>query len=165
MRINNVIILTIIAGTVLGCVGTSGENKMPVSNQNNLPIIKADDEHMQVQRNDNVSPPAYEISSGDGFVLDTTGYKIQIPTGLHVDQPNMIQVVLDKQTYYVSWDPGITSYTLSSQTLKPLQGAGPFSGFKSGIAVILAIGYLDSNGQTTGRVAFYPLWDAIVNVR
>lgn len=138
---------------------------MPESTLNDLPVIKADDEHLQVERTDGATPPAYEIPAGDGLVLDVTDYTIPIPPELRITQPNMIQVVFDRQVYYVIWEAGKTSYPLTAQTLQPLQGLKFFSGFKSGQTVILAIGYWDKDRQTTGQVVFYPLWYAIVNVR
>jgi hypothetical protein len=160
------LILMAIAITISGCKNSNGEKTIPEGPENSLPVIKADNEHLQAEQNDGTVPPAYEIPARNGFILDTTGYEIQIPSGLSITHPNMIQIVLDKdQMYYVKWETGKTSYTITSQTLSPLQNSKPFSSLKSGQAVVVAIGFLDDNGQATGQVAFYPLWYAIVNVR
>ncbi len=139
---------------------------MPSTSKNNLPVIKADNEHLQVERSDGTVSPEYEINAGNGFVLDTSGYEIQIPPNLNITQPNMIQIVFDKNNmYYVDWEVGKTSYTFTANTLKPLQRSKPFNGLHSGQKVIIAIGFMDDKGQTTGQVAFYPLWYAITNIK
>ncbi len=139
---------------------------MPNTSQNNLPVIKTDDEHLQIERSDGTVAPAYEIVAGNGFVLDTSGYEIQIPSNLNISQPNMIQVVLDNdKMYYVNWEVGKTSYTITSDTLRPLQNSKPFGVLQSGQTIVVAVGFLDNNGQTTGQVAFYPLWYAMIDVQ
>jgi len=138
---------------------------MPNTSENSLPVIKADNEHLQVERSDGTVAPEYEIIAGNGFVLDTSGYEIQIPPNLNITQPNMIQIVLDKNSYYVDWEVGKTSYTFTVETLKPLQSSKSFSRLNSGQKVIIAIGFMDDKGQATGQVAFYPFWYAIINVK
>lgn len=138
---------------------------MPSTSVYNLPVIKADNEHLQIERSDGTVPPEYEISAGNGFVLDATDYEIQIPPNLNIAQPNMIQIVLDKNSYFVNWENGKTSYTFTTDTLKPLQNSKPFDRLHSGQKVIIAIGFMDEKGQATGDVAFYPLWYGIANVR
>ncbi len=151
---------------VLGCQKSVGANTTQSGSESNLPVIKADNEHLQVNRNDGTTPLEYEISAGIGFVLDTSGYKIEIPPGLSITSPNRIQIIIDNDhKYFVGWEVGKTSYAFTAETLKPLQGSKPFSSFSSGQKVIIAIGYVDDNAQITGQVAFYPLWYAITNIK
>lgn len=160
------LIVVIAAVIVSSCQSPSGVSTMPSTSENNLPVINADNEHLQIERSDGTEPPEYEISAGNGFVLDTSGYEIQIPHNLNITQPNMIQIVLDNEKmYFVNWEIGKTSYTFTAETLMPIQNSKPFGGLQSGQKVIIAIGFMDEQGKFTGQIAFYPLWYAIVNIK
>ncbi len=138
---------------------------MPISNRGDLPVVKADIEHLQAERSDGSVPPFYDIPAGDGFVLDTSTLQLQIPPSLNISGPNSIQVVVDRQMYYgATWGSSQSSYILNAETLKPLQGSKPFDGLKANQAVIIAIGYLDETGHSTGQAGFYPLWYAMAKV-
>ena len=165
MRKYILLIFVIVAIAVSSCQSPSGVNIMPSTSENDLPVIKADNEHLQVERSDGTVPPEYEIKAGNGFVLDISGYEIQIPPNLNITQPNMIQIVLDRNSYYVDWEGGKMLYTFAADTLTPLQNSKPFGGLRSGQKAIIAIGFMDEKGQVTGQVAFYPLWYAIVSIK
>lgn len=155
------LIVAIITLATISCQGAGETNTLPNVLENNLPIIEADDEHWQVERNDGAMPMEYEIHAGNGFVLDLSDYEIQIPSSLNITQPNMIQIILDQDIYYVDWVAEQTSYMFTADTLKPLQTSKPFSELTSGQKAIVAVGFVDNDGQG----AFYPLWYAIATVK
>ncbi len=166
-KLVSVVLFVAVASVGLwGCGATAkGEAPVAISNQGNLPVVKADIEHLQAERSDGSVPPFYDIPAGDGFVLDTGTLHLQIPPSLKISAPNSIQIVVDRQmSYGATWSASQSSYVLTAKTLKPLQGSKPFDGLKANQAVIIAIGYLDETGQTTGQAGFYPLWYAIAKV-
>ncbi len=161
--------LLVLAGIsiMLGSCGlyTNAEATVPTSPPSHLPVIKADMEHLQVEKGDGSVPPFYDVPAGDGFVLDTSELKLVMPPSLKIDAPNMIQIVIDKRYYGAAWETSRSSYVLTAETLTPMQGSRPFDGLKRNEKVVIAIGYMDEKGQTTGQVAFYPMWYAIADVR
>jgi len=169
---------------------TDEKSRFLVSSESNLPTIRVDDNHDFV--GDHVeNPPVflqYEITEGDGFILDVANYDIQIPKRsarfnithpnyIDITHPNYIEVDIRKYDhtgiakYYVDWKSDETSYIFSPQALSTLDReksmpgylrrfTGPqFTGIQSGQEVVVAIVFIDGNG------AIYPLWGALINVK
>ncbi len=121
-----------------------------------LATIHVDDEHRQFEGGSNAT---YEIPSGIGLILDASGYEFKIPPGAKYKGPNMIQVMLDQNSFYgLPWKEGVTQYTLSLQTLNPMGNSAPLTGFYPGEDVVVAIGY-QSDPEN-----FYVLWAGILNI-
>jgi hypothetical protein len=119
-------------------------------------VIVVDDEHRQFEGGGEVE---YDIPPGIGLVLDATGYEFQIPPEGDFQKPNMIQVMVDKDSYYgLPWQPGVTRYTLTTETLNPLGESEPFQGLPPFSQVVVAIGYQRDEDN------FFVLWASLVNV-
>jgi hypothetical protein len=112
-----------------------------------LPVLVVDEQHMTTVN------LAYEISAGDGFVLDASNYEFS-PAG----EPSLVQVVVSGRVFQGNWTSGATSQAVRAATLKPLAGSSQLAGFSAGQQLIISIGYQKTNGR------FSPLWVAVVNI-
>ena len=130
-----------------------------------VPTIRVDNEHWQTERSDGSQPLRYYVPAADRIILDATGYQFSIPASLGVGSPAMIMVSTGEgQQYGITWRPGTTKYTLSSQTLHPLKGSHSFPGFRAGQEIIIMIGHVDMSANATSGSTFFPFWFALVDV-
>jgi hypothetical protein len=118
----------------------------------------------------------YKVVAGSGFVLDMSNFGFQVPPDLvayKVTRPNSVRVYIrpghyanDLIDYYAVWNSGGSTFTLTRQTLIPVDGAArPFSGFESGQEVTVFIGFYDQEGKITQSPLFYPFWGAQVSIQ
>jgi hypothetical protein len=129
---------------------------MATSIKDNFPSILVDDDHLQIQ---GYPQKFYDISSGSGLIVDTTGYLFRIPDILKVDQPNMIQLIAgNSQLYSYKVQAKANKYLLSGDTLTPSGNAKPFDKFIAGQQIAIAIGYQDEKSQ------FFVIWVGMVNI-
>ncbi len=68
------------------------------------------------------------------------------------------------QQYGIAWEPGVTHYTLSAQTLHPLKGSQSFLGFRAGQEIVIMIGHVVLPANTASGSTFYPFWFALVDI-
>jgi hypothetical protein len=111
-----------------------------------LPVLQVDAQHM-------LTPDlAYNISAGEGFVLDASNYDFGTASG-----PTVVQVVMGGRVYQTNWVSGATSQAIRAVELEPAPGLARLSVFSAGQQLIVAIGSLDAHGQ------FSPMWVGVVN--
>lgn len=115
-----------------------------------LPILYVDEAHLQFSGS---AGKMYAIPAGKGFALDLSNYTFEIPAGLGFDQVNMIRISLGPgEEYAADVRRTVTRYSLTADTLTPVEGSPPFTGLESGDLVSIGIGYWD---DVRG---FYVLW-------
>jgi hypothetical protein len=137
--------------------GDQGEVRLPPTAHLELPTILVDEDHRQFEGGGNLP---YEVKPAIGLILDASGYVFVIPSDGEFQAPNMIQLMVDSQSFYgLPWKDGVTRYRLTVETLNPLGDAKPFAGLISGDQVAVAIGYQRDADN------FFVLWAGIVNVR
>lgn len=123
------------------------------------PVIKLDDAHKMMNQAKDAKPNSYAIPASNGFILDAEGYKFDIPVELKETPLNSIQLIQSKtEQYELAWNPGTTRYHLDQTTLKPHPGSLPFTGFKKGDHLVIAVGAIFSAGQ------FGPVWVSMITV-
>jgi hypothetical protein len=136
----------------------------PTTSRNSqLPTIKVDDDHSQIQRDQSPAGPQleYTIPAGPGFLLDTADFSFDVPAGLGFDQPNTVQIIRSKSQYYsLDWQPNKTLQPVTPQTLKPLGDSKPFTELKNGQRIVVGIG-----NQSSKEGKFYVMWAGIATVR
>jgi hypothetical protein len=178
-RIFFLILLSVV--TLLpSCQHSIGEgNTLPVLSENNLPIVHIDYDHDWINEhvNKDIPIPEYQITAGNGFVLNASNCKIIIPSHLtvfNVTRPNRVYVYIryggydyDYDVYYLDWVNNSSELVVTSQDLILLDHTAEKSNveFISGQNMNVLIGYFDKNGKTTGHEIFYPLWGATVYVQ
>lgn len=130
-----------------------------------LPVIRVDDNHFQVEREDGSQPEIYILPAGPGFLLDTSDYTFHIPPGLTNKPPNLIQLVRGGgHTYEHPWQQGKDVYVITGDTLQPQHGALPFRMFVSGEMLTLAIGRYVSAEESSIFVDFHTYWVGLITV-
>ncbi len=148
-------------------------SELPTQSEGGLPIIKVDRQHDFVftENHAGENPPIvlrYEITAGDGFVLDVSGYDFtKAPSryrAFRITRPNSISVgirfydgMYKTNYYYVDWVDNQILFPLTTKTLLPEEGAKPFTGFKSGQSIIIAVGHFDRT--------FYPFWGSGADIK
>ncbi len=129
-----------------------------------LPLIQADSAHHDLGRASH--PQVYEIPAGDGFVLDTRGLPLLVPSGMNLPGPNRVFLTVRGIAYQLEWDAARAVYVLSGDTLQPwMQNDPPFTGLKADQTVTIAVGYWDEGGAATGQEQFIAMWTASGLVR
>lgn len=130
-----------------------------------LPVIRVDDAHHQVERAEGNEPEIYKLPAGPGFILDATGYNFRIPPGLGHEPPNLIQLVRGAGNMYAHpWHQGKTKYVLTGDTLRPSSESTTLRMFEAGEVLTLAIGRYVPDDQRTALVSFYPYWITLICV-
>ena len=130
-----------------------------------LPVIRVDDTHFQVEREDGTEPEIYRLSSGPGFILDATGYTFRVPLDLGGQPPNLIQLARGAgHTYERPWREGKTRYVITGDTLIPARGCARLRMFDSGEVLILAIGKFISPISMVAKGKFYPYWVSMIYI-
>jgi hypothetical protein len=130
-----------------------------------LPVIRVDDAHFQVDREDSRDPEIYKLPVGPGFILDATGYTFHAPPGLESVPPNLIQLVRGAgQTYGHPWREGKTRYVMTGDTLKPARGCVTLRMFEAGEVLILAIGRFFPPEGPMEEGKFYTYWVTMIYV-
>jgi len=125
----------------------------------NPPAIKIDDAHKMINQPKEIKPASYVILASDAIILDAAGYRFDIPSELKDTPLNSIQLIQSKtQHYELEWRPGTTLYHLDKTTLKPRPGSPPFTGFKKGDHVVIAVGVVFAPGK------FGPVWASTIKV-
>jgi hypothetical protein len=117
-------------------------------------VIVIDDAHLQMGPG---TPPTYKIKPATSIVIDARHYTFQAPEALKDKPINHVLVVISKQQYSADWNPTAAQATLSSGTLRALNGGVPFAGFTPHQKVVIAIGNL------VGR-DFGVVWAGLVDV-
>ena len=134
----------------------SPQISLPPTPHLELPVIRVDNEHRAFEGGGGVE---YQIPAGIGLVLDAAGYEFSLPADSEYDQPNMIQLMVDRDNFYgLPWKAGVTRYTLTSETLNPLGNSQAFVGLFPDSQVVVAIGYQRDPDN------FHVLWAGIVRV-
>jgi hypothetical protein len=106
-----------------------------------LPVIRMDDAHYQVKREDGSEAEMYKLPAGPGFILDTTGYVFHVPPDLEGEPPNLIRLVRGAgHTYERLWQEGKMTYVMTRDTLRPVRGSGRLRMFESGEILMVAVG-------------------------
>src|SRR5439155_22868087 len=106
-----------------------------------LPTISVDAAHAHI---DNPKPMSYEVPPADGLIVDTSGFTFKTPGTLtHHEQPNVINIVIEKEIYEAPFVPGRTTYRLDAGSLKSVRSTQSFGGLKAGSEILLAIGFRD----------------------
>lgn len=130
-----------------------------------LPVIRVDDAHFQMERGDGSEPEIYRLPAGPGFILDATGYTFRVPLDLGGQPPNLIQLVRGAgHAYERPWREGKTRYVITGDTLIPARGCVRLRVFDSGEVLILAIGKFVSSASMLGKGKFYSYWVSMVYV-
>jgi hypothetical protein len=126
-----------------------------------LPVLKADSAHWQIDRPEQ-PPMPYEAPS-TGFVLDVSELPALFPPT--AQKPNLIQFVLGRGLLYgCAWEDDRTTYPATAEELVPLFGSPPFPGFETGQQVILAVGHFAPGGEQDNRSHFQVLWVGLVKI-
>ncbi len=130
-----------------------------------LPVIRVDDAHFQVEREEGSESEIYRLPAGPGFILDASGYTFRIPLSLGGQPPNLIQLVRGAgHTYERTWQEGKTTYVMTGDTLIPARGCPRLRMFESGEVLILAIGKHVAPNHAMGQATFYPYWVTMIYV-
>lgn len=130
-----------------------------------LPTLVIDDQHWQTVRVNNQTPLEYTISSRLGFRISTHGYEFKLPDDAGFDHPNVIQIVAGKnQLYATAYENDLSLYPIDGANLVPLYGSKPFTGFKAGQKVIIAIGHLVPSSEEHPNPKITVLWAGVVNI-
>jgi len=130
-----------------------------------LPVIRVDELHLQVELTDGSHPEIYILPAGPGFFLDAAEYTFQVPPGLENKPPNLIQLVRGVgHTYEHPWQQGKALYLITGDTLQPQHGAQVFRMFVSGEMLTLAIGRYVSAEESAVFVDFHTYWLALITV-
>ena len=130
-----------------------------------LPVIRVDNTHYQVEREDGSQPEIYTLPAGPGFILDATGYAFQIPPGLGTKPPNLIQLVHGAgHAYEHPWQQGKVVYVITGDTLQPQHGPEVFRMFVIGAMLTLAIGRYVSAAESAIFVDFHAYWVGLITV-
>ncbi len=112
-----------------------------------LPVIVVDQQHMDT------AGLAYDMSAGDGFVLDASRYDFGPAT------PTAVQVVAGSAIYQTTWTENATQQAVLVSDLNPLLNTKTLTTFSSGQQLIVSIGSLTMQGR------FKPLWVAVIDVK
>lgn len=155
-----ILIFTILAMSVVAC--SSSPSVSATSTAETLPVLVMDDAHFQSEK------AVYEIPPGQGFILDTQGYKFQAPANAGPPPANtgplvanylqLVDVAKDGQFYGMEWQTEAARNAVTVDKLQPLSGTDPLNGFKSGQTIVVAV------GNTTDGF-FTPLWTATIEVK
>ena len=130
-----------------------------------LPIVVVDEAHWQKINPEGIEALEYSIANRDGFRLSTQGFKFTIPHQADFSSPNIIQIVLGKeQLYAVAYEAGSPFYTIDKESLVPMYGSRPFSGFKKDQKLIIAIGHLAPPTEELLQPKFTVLWAGVINI-
>ena len=130
-----------------------------------LPVIRVDHAHYQVEQVDGSQPEIYMLPAGPGFFLDASEYAFQIPPGLNTKLPNLIQLVCGAgHTYEHPWQQGKFVYLITGDTLQPQHGAKAFRTFVMGELLTFAIGRYVSAKESSIFVDFHTYWVALIHV-
>jgi hypothetical protein len=130
-----------------------------------LPVIRVDDAHFQMEWQDGTEPEIYRLPAGPGFVLDATGYTFRVPLDLGGQPPNLIQLVRGAgHTYERPWREGKTRYVITGDTLIPAKGSVRLRMFESGEVLSLAIGKFVSPGSVLAKGKFYSYWVSMIYI-
>ncbi len=140
------------------------EAYVPTQEHYGLQALTVDEAHHQTEHGDGTYGLTYDILACDALVIGTADYEFKIPDGLPEQRINMIQVLANNGLYSLVWIPGLLAYVLSPETLSPMRDAPPFSGFKAGQRVLLAIGYAWRPKQQPHTLSFCPFWCGIIDV-
>lgn len=130
-----------------------------------LPVIRVDDAHYQVKREDGSEPEMYRLASGPGFILDATDYTFHIPPDLEGEPPNLIRLVRGAgHTYERPWQEGKMTYVMTRDTLRPVRDSGRLRMFESGEILMLAVGRYISFESSMGVGNFCAYWMSMIYV-
>lgn len=128
----------------------------------NTPTLLIDDEHSQIGFSNSVPPLVYNLVPTRRLILDTRHYAFRRSKKFGVGEPNCVQVTLDEsQRYVADLKPTVRKQLLDVSSLRPLGQSPPFSGFRPGDTVTIAIGHSSTNN---GVQDFSPCWIGLAKV-
>ena len=116
-----------------------------------LPVFKVDQVHSHLIEDESIQKSlTYKLSNHNGFILDTTGYKIALEPPKEKYEPT-VQIVLGKNDMRSAvYDPKVSKYRID------LKGK-----LKTGQMVLVGIGYLV---RKKDALQFYADWVSMVEV-
>ncbi len=157
-------LLPFLSGLLISLLASGcGPGSLRASNAPFYPVLAIDDAHSQLPHADGTQGAKYELAPATGVILDSTGYRFDIPAQLKVDRPNSIQVLIGPQRQYTAeWKPQNGRQVLDASTLHPMKQSPPFAGFQSGDSVVLGIGQTTIEGST---LKFGVIWVGMADVK
>lgn len=127
------------------------------------PIIFIDAAHYQIDEPGRPTPLIYKIPPTRGITIDSSKYIFEFEEGKPLEPNEMQLVISDDEIYSADFLEGSTRHRLDESTLIPIQDSKPFTRFKPGQQIVLAIGKLrpPSDGKAGGLMV---MWVGIIRV-
>lgn len=130
-----------------------------------LPILEVDEAHWQKIHADAAVAQEYSLKARNGFQLSTGSFKFPVPEDASFSEPNIIQIVLGRDSLYATaYEKDVTLYTIDQANLVPMYGSKPFEGFAAGSKCIIAIGHLAPPDKENPQPKFSVMWAGVLNV-
>lgn len=130
-----------------------------------LPILEVDEAHWQKIHADAAVAQEYSLKAGNGFQLSTGSFKFPVPEDASFSEPNIIQIVLGRDSLYATaYEKDVSLYNIDQANLVPMYGSKPFEGFAAGSKCIIAIGHLAPPDKENPQPKFSVMWAGVLNV-
>ncbi|MBN1184639.1 MAG: hypothetical protein JXB49_20265 [Bacteroidales bacterium] len=125
--------------------------------------IKLDDLHNHASAVEGEQKFNFTIRPGSFLTIDATNYDFKIPEQVKDKKIELIQVIIDNNTYQANLS-GDSLIHLSKSNLQLIKGDKEFAGFEENSTVIIGIGF-NYEPIEKGAISLGVIYAAIVDVK